>query len=224
MGKISTLNALLSFMNKKLVGRLRQQGLWLAACLVLIATDRVSAGTGAGDPESPIYQLPIPVYGDSTPWGKYFRQLQDTVATRWYEEITYYTHRYDYSWGSVTARYTITPDGSFHNPRILANTSGPSMAYAVIRSIRKTWIQRFPAEIVSMAPGGLVVEQTFRYWEYDGTNYGFASSYPQLLTNRAPEIGGGQYLNLRKFFDLSRFRFQSRILQATPANSRIASR
>jgi hypothetical protein len=75
-----------------------------------------------------------------------------------------------------------------------------------------------------MAPEGLVVEQTFRYWDYDGTNYGLASSYPQLLVNRAPEIGGGQYLDLRKFFDLSRFRFQSRILEATSLNSRFAAR
>lgn len=220
---MSTGNALSIFMNKMLVGRLRRQGLRLAACLALVAANHVSAGTTAGL-ESQIYQLPLPVYEDSTPWGKYFRQLQDTVATRWYQEVTYYTHRYDYNWGMVTARYTVTPDGGFHNPQILSNTCGPAMPSAVIRSIRKTWIQPFPAEVASIAPGGLVVEQTFRYWDYDGTNYGLASSYPQLLTRRAPEIGGGQYLNLRKFFDLSRFRFQSRILEATPVNSRLASR
>jgi hypothetical protein len=206
------------------VGRLRRQGLWLAACLVLVATDRVSAGTAAGGPESQMYQLPIPVYGDKTPWGKYFRQLQDTVATYWYQEITYYTHLYEYNWGSVTARYTVTLGGSFHNPQVLSNTCGPAMPSAVIRSIRKTWIQPFPPAVASMAPGGLVVEETFRYWDYDGTNYGLASSYPQLLVNRAPEIGGGQYVILRKFFDLSEFRFQSRILQATPINSRLAAR
>ncbi|MBV8214450.1 MAG: hypothetical protein JOZ08_14645 [Verrucomicrobia bacterium] len=210
---------------KKIVAvRLHWQGLWLAACLALVAMHQVSAGTTASRLETPIYQLPIPVYGDSTPWGKYFRQLQDTVATRWYEEIVYYTHRYDYNWGTVTARYTVTPDGKFYNPQVLSNTCGPAMPSAVIRSIRKTWIQPFPAAVVSMAPAGLAVEQTFRYWEYDGTNYGLASSYPQLLTRRAPEIGGGQYLNLRKFFDLSRFRFQSRILEAAPVNSRVAAR
>ena len=220
----STGYALLPFMNNDLVGRLRRQGLWLAACLALIATNHLSAGTTAGRLESQIYQLPVPVYGDSTPWGKYYRQLQDTVATRWYQEIVYYTHRYDYNSGTVTARYTVTPDGSFHSPQVLSNTCGPAMPSAVIRSIRKTWIQPFPAAVVSMAPAGLLVEQTFRYWQYDGTDYGLASSYPQLLVNRAPEIGGGQYLNLRKFFDLSRFRFQSRILEATPANSRLAAR
>ena len=222
--EISTLNAALPFMNKMLVGRLLRQGLWFAACLALVAANHVSAGTTADRPESQFYQLPLPLYRDSTPWGKYFRQLQDTVATRWYEEITYYTHRYEYNWGTVTARYTVTPDGSFHNQQILSNTCGPAMPSAVIRSIRNTWIQPFPAAVASIAPGGLVVEQTFRYWDYDGTNYGLASSYPQLLVNRAPEIGGGQYLNLRKFFDLTRFRFQSRILEATPVNSRLAAR
>jgi hypothetical protein len=222
--EMSTGYALSILMNKMLVGCLRRQGLWLAACLALIATNHLSAGTTADRPESQIYQLPIPDYGDRTPWGKYFRQLQDTVATRWYQEIVYYTHRYDYNWGTVTARYTVTPNGSFQNPQVLSNTCGPAMPSAVIRSIRKTWIQPFPAAVVSMAPAGLVVEQTFRYWQYDGTDYGLASSYPQLLVNRAPEIGGGQYLNLRKFFDLSRFRFQSRILEAASANSRLAER
>jgi hypothetical protein len=67
-------------MNKMLVGR--RQGLWLVACLALVAANHVSAGTTVGRPESQIYQLPLPVYGDSTPWGRYFRQLQDTVGTR----------------------------------------------------------------------------------------------------------------------------------------------
>src|ERR1700745_140848 len=36
---------LLTFMNKMLVGRLRRQGLWLAACLALVAANHMSAGT-----------------------------------------------------------------------------------------------------------------------------------------------------------------------------------
>ena len=128
-----------------LVGRLRRQGLWLAACSALVVTNQMFAGTTTVSPESQIYQLPIPDYGDSTPWGKYFRQLQDTVATRWYQEITYYTHLYEYDWGWVTARYTVTPDGSFHDPQVLSNTSGPAMPSAVIRSIRKTKRSRTPS-------------------------------------------------------------------------------
>jgi hypothetical protein len=211
-------------MNKNLVGRLRRQGSWLAACLALVATNHLSAGTTAGRPESQIYQLPIPVYGDSTPWAKYFRQLQDTMALRWYEEITYYDHLYVYSHGSVRARFTVTPDGTFHDPQIVSNTSNTLMANAVIRAIRKAWIGRFPAAVLAMAPHGLVLEQTFRFWDNDPTEYGLASSYPQLLTRRSPEIGGAYNLDLRKFFDLSRFRFQSRILEAAPVSSRLAVR
>jgi hypothetical protein len=98
------------------------------------------------------------------------------------------------------------------------------MADAVVRAIRKSWIGRFPAEIVAMAPAGLVVEQTFRFWDNDPTNYGLASSYPQMLTWRSPEIGGAYNIDLRKFFDLSIFRFQSRIIQTNPADSRLALR
>src|SRR5258708_37092842 len=102
-------------MNRILVGRLHRRGLWLAACLVLVATDRVSAGTTAGRPESQIYQLPIPIYGDKTPWVIYFRQLRDTVATRWYQGITHYTHRCQDNWCPGSARHTVTPDARFHN-------------------------------------------------------------------------------------------------------------
>jgi Gram-negative bacterial TonB protein C-terminal len=207
-----------------LVGRLRRQALWLAACLALVLTNHMSAGTTAGRPGSQIYQLPVPVWGDSSPWARYFRQLQDTMALRWYEEITYYDHLYVYSLGSVTARFTVTPDGTFHDPQILSNTSNPPMADATIRAIRKAWIQRFPAAVLTKAPEGLVIEQTFRFWDNDPTEYGLASSYPQLLTRRNPEVGGAYNLNLRVFPDLSIFHFQSRILEATPANSRLAAR
>jgi hypothetical protein len=210
-------------MNRNLVRRLPGQGLLLAAGLGLLATGHLSAGTAAGRAESQTDQLAVPIYGDSTPWGKYYRQLQDTMATRWYEELKYYDHLYVHSHGAVTARFTVTPDGTFHDPQILANTSNPPMADAVIRAIRKAWIGRFPPAVVAIAPSGLVIEQTFRFWDYDPTNYGLASSYPQMLTRRSPEIGGAYNLDLRKFFDLTRFRFQSRILQAAPANG-IASR
>jgi Gram-negative bacterial TonB protein C-terminal len=146
------------------------------------------------------------------------------MALRWYEEITYYDHLYVYSHGTVTARFTVTPDGTFHDPHILANTSNPLMANAVIRAIRRAWIGRFPAAVLARAPDGLVIEQTFRFWDNDPTEYGLASSYPQLLTRRSPEIGAAQNIDLRKFFDLSKFRFQSRIIETTAANGSLASR
>ena len=211
-------------MNKMLAGCLRRQGLWLAACFALVAGNHVSAGTTAGRPESQIYQLPLPVWGDSSPWARYFRQLQDTMALRWYEEIIRYDHLYAYSHGSVTARFTVTPDGTFHDPQILANTSNTLMPDAVIRAMQKAWIGRFRVAVLAEAPNGLVIDQTFRFWDYDPTEYGLASSYPQLLTRRFPEIGGAYNLNLRVFPDLTIFDFQSRILEATPVNRRLAAR
>jgi len=46
--EMSTGYALLAFMNNNLGGRLRRQGLWLAACLALVATnhDDYSASKG----------------------------------------------------------------------------------------------------------------------------------------------------------------------------------
>lgn len=204
-------------------GHLYRQLLLLVACFGLFVTDHAFGGTRTAR-ESETGQLAIPVYGDSSPWGQYYRQLQDTMATRWYEEIKYYDHLYVYSHGSITARYRVTPDGTFHDPEILSNTSNPPMADAVIRAIRKAWIGRFPAAVATMAPEGLVVEQTFRFWDNDPTDYGLASSYPQLLTRRSPEIGGAYNIDLRKFPDLSKFRFQSRILEAAAAGGRLASR
>ena len=211
-------------MKTNLVGGWHGQILLLAACLGLIVTDNALGGVTAVRPESPAGELSIPAYGDHTPWGRYFRQLQDTTATSWYEEITYYSHRYEFSRGAVTARFTVAPDGTFHNVTIISNTSNPSMADALIRAFRKTYRQPFPAEVAALAPNGLVFEQTFGYWEYDPTNYGLASSYPQLLTRLNPEVGGAFNLNLRKFFDLSRFRYQSRIIEMNPAGAGIASR
>lgn len=210
-------------MNKNLVGGLYGKALLLAAFLGLVAAGPVFGGTVTAR-ESQTGQLAIPVYGDSSPWGQYYRQLQDTMATRWYEELKYYDHLYVYSHGSITARYRVTPDGIFHDPEILSNTSNPPMAGAVSRAIRKAWIGRFPAVVAAMAPEGLVIEQTFRFWDNDPTDYGLASSYPQLLTRRSPEIGGAYNIDLRKFPDLSKFRFQSRILEATASGGRLASR
>jgi hypothetical protein len=210
-------------MNKNFGGCLYGKGLLFAAFLVLVVANHAFGGTATAR-ESQTGQLMLPVYGDLSPWGRYFRQLQDTMATRWYEEIKYYDHLYVYSHGSITARYMVTPDGTFHDPQIPSNTSNPPMADAVIRAIRKAWIGRFPTAVVALAPEGLMVEQTFRFWDNDPTDYGLASSYPQLLTRRSPEIGGAYNIDLRKYFDLSRFRFQSRILEATAAGGRLASR
>jgi hypothetical protein len=97
------------YMNKNLLGRLCQQGVLLTACFGLFAVNNVSAGTATARLGSQPEQVSVPVYGDSSRWGIYFRQLQDTMATFWYEEITYYSSGYPHSQGSVTASYRFQP-------------------------------------------------------------------------------------------------------------------
>jgi hypothetical protein len=201
-------------MTKDLTGRLFARRFFFAVCLGLLATNTVFGRTTTER------QLAIPAYGDSSVWGVYFRRLQDTTALRWYQEITYYSYWPAYSLGVVTARFTITPDGKIHRPHILSNTSNQPMASAVVRALKKTWKQPFPAEVAALAPSGLIVDQTFRYWNYDPTNYGWASSYPLLLVGRSPEIGGAYNLDIRKYRDPTEFRHQSRIISVTPVGTK----
>jgi hypothetical protein len=85
---------------------------------------------------------------------------------------------------------------------------------------KTTWKQPFPAEVAALAPSGMIIDQTFRYWSYDPTNCGLASSYLQLLIGRNPEIGGAYNLDIRKYRDLTRFRYQSRIIRVTPVGAK----
>jgi hypothetical protein len=201
-------------MTKVLTGRLVARRFFFAVCLSLLATNTVFGGTTTE------HQLAIPAYGDSSVWGVYFRRLQDTTSLRWFQEITYYSDRDAYSLGVVTARFTITPDGKIHRPHILSNTSNQPMANAVVRALKKTWKQPFPAEVAALAPSGLIVDQTFRYWRYDPTGRGWVSSYPLLLVGRSPEIGGAYNLDIRKYRDPTGYRHQSRIISLTPVGTK----
>ena len=158
-------------------------------------------------------RLTIPRYGDSSVWGRYFRQLQDTRVTSWYKELYYYSYQSAYSRGEVTARFIITRNGKIHRPQILSNTANPPMANAVVRALKRTWRQPFPAEVAALAPSGLIIDQTFRYWSYDPTNHGWASSYP--------EIGGANKDIRIAHPDLrDQLRYQSRIIELTPVGAR----
>ena len=196
---------------------------WLLAAffaLLGIGPQQITVAKSTNVPSA----VAIPQYGDTTTWGVYFRQLQDTVATSWYKEIFYYGYPRTVTRGVVTARYSIAPSGKIVPAQILSNTSNQPMGGAVIRSLRKTWMPPFPQEVVAKFPNGLVIDQAFRFNEYDRTNYGFASSYPQTLLRRSPELGNTKYLDIRKYPDLSVFRYQSRILGAVPATTnRIAA-
>jgi hypothetical protein len=211
-------------MNEKLRPRLGAQNWFLATSIAVIMLTGFSNGSLAKS-QSEAPAVAVPEYGDNTAWGRYFRQLQDTVATSWYKEVIYNSFPNSFSRGVVIARYSITPEGKIIAGQIVSNSANRPSSAAVLRALRETWMQPFPRDLVARFPTGLTIEQSFRLNEYDPTNYGLASSYPQLLVRRSPEIGAASNLDLRKYLDLSIFRHQSRILQATsPTGSQIASR
>ncbi|HEX4202353.1 MAG TPA: energy transducer TonB [Chthoniobacterales bacterium] len=156
--------------------------------------------------------VPIPEYGDKSPWAVYVRRLQDTVAKRWYDEIFYYNYPSSISRGVVTLRYTFDPSGKVVSQTVVSNTANQPFADRALAAVQNARIQAIPASILSTAPRGFTVEQTFRFRDNDPTEYGLASSYPQLLHNRFPDTGAAENLDLRRFYPLQRFIYQSRIV------------
>jgi TonB family protein len=156
--------------------------------------------------------LAIPEYGDKSAWGVYVRRLQDTVAKRWYDEIFYYNYPSSISRGVVTLRYTFDPSGKVVTRTVVSNTANQPFADRALAAVRNARIQAMPASILSQSPRGLTIEQTFRFRDNDPTDYGLASSYPQLLRNRFPDTGAAENLDLRRYYPLQRFIYQSRIV------------
>jgi TonB family protein len=192
-----------------------------AACSVYVAlglvggSSRVQAEPVTAGGKS--IALAIPPYGDKSVWGIYVRRLQDTVAKQWWDEIFYYNYPSSITRGSVTIRYTFNPQGRVVSRSVISNTANGPFADRALAAVRKADIQAMPASILSQAPDGLTIVQTFNLRDNDPTDYGLASSYPQLLRNRYPDTGGAENLDLRRYYPLQRFIYQSRILSITAA-------
>ena len=161
--------------------------------------------------------LAIPPYADRSVWGVYVRRLQDTVAKSWWDEIFYYNYPSSISRGVVTLRYTFNPQGKVVSQSVISNTANGPFADRAIAAVRNADIQAIPASILPEAPRGLTVVQTFRLRDNDPTDYGLASSYPELLIKRFPDTGAAENLDLRRYYPLQRFIYQSRILSISPA-------
>lgn len=161
--------------------------------------------------------LAIPPYGDKSVWGVYVRRLQDTVAKRWWDEIFYYNYPNSISRGVVTLSYTFNPQGTVVSRSVISNTANGPLADRALAAVRNADIQAIPASVLSHAPRGLTVIQTFRFVDNDPTDYGLASSYPELLLRRFPDTGAAENLDLRRFYPLQRFIYQSRILSISAA-------
>lgn len=192
-----------------------------AACLIFLVIGLIwNCGQAEAKPRQ-IGQggeaLPIPAYGDKSTWGIYLRRLQDTVAKRWYDEIFYYNYRSSISRGVVTLRYTFDPSARVISRVVVSNTGNGPSADRALAAVSNARIQAIPPSILPQAPRGLTVVQTFRLRDNDPTEYGLASSYPQLLINRFPDTGAAENLDLRRFYPLQRFIYQSRIISISAA-------
>jgi TonB family protein len=194
-----------------------RSSLLATACLTFLVWDCGRVEAKPGQVSQGGAALTIPAYGDKSPWGTYVRRLQDTVAKRWYNEIFYYNYRESVSRGVVTLRYTFDPDGRVVSVTVLSNTANEPSAARAIAAVRNARIQALPQSVRAEAPHGLTVTQTFRLRDNDPTDYGLASSYPQLLLYRFPDTGAAENLDLRRFYPLQRFIYQSRILSITAA-------
>ena len=192
-----------------------------AACLVYVAFGFVFGSGKLHAKPGPSVQsgnaLTIPPYGDKSVWGVYVRRLQDTVAKRWWDEIFYYNYPSSISRGVVTLSYTINPQGKVVSRSVISNTANGPFGDRALAAVRNARIQAIPASILAEAPRGLSIVQTFRLRDNDPTDYGLASSYPQLLINRFPDTGAAENLDLRRFYPLQRFIYQSRIVSISAA-------
>ena len=177
---------------------------------MVLSSSWVEARPGPGNQSGGVLQ--IPEYGDKSPWGIYVRRLQDTVAKRWYDEIFYYNYPASISRGVVTLKYSFDSSGKLVSRTVLANTANPPFADRALAAVGNARIQTIPASILAQAPRGFTVVQTFRLRDNDPTDYGLSSSYPQLLYNRFPDTGAAENLDLRRFYPLQRFIYQSRII------------
>jgi TonB family protein len=117
----------------------------------------------------------------------------------------------------VTLSYTITPQGKVVSRSVISNTANGPFGDRALAAVRNARIQAIPASILAEAPRGLSIVQTFRLRDNDPTDYGLASSYPQLLINRFPDTGAAENLDLRRFYPLQRFIYQSRIVSISAA-------
>ena len=192
-----------------------------AACSVYVALGLIGVSSKVqakpGPPGGRSIALAIPPYGDKSVWGIYVRRLQDTLAKRWYDEIFYYNYPSSISRGTVTISYTFDPQGRVVSRSVVSNTANGPFADRALAAVKNADIQAIPASILPEAPDGLTVVQTFRLRDNDPTDYGLASSYPQLLHNRFPDTGAAENLDLRRYYPLQRFIFQSRIVSIMAA-------
>jgi outer membrane biosynthesis protein TonB len=95
---------------------------------------------------------PAAVNAVGTPLGKYVKQLQDAIGSRWY----YLMERNAdlKSVGTTELRFDIEPDGHIENLRVVRNTTTEACASIAIRSVQETKFPPLSDDLVAALPGG----------------------------------------------------------------------
>ncbi len=95
-----------------------------------------------------------------TPLGRYRKQIEDAIGSRWYY---YINSRIDLaSIGVTRIEFEIEPDGSVTKMRISENTANEASASIALRSIQETKFPPIPDDLIPTLPDGhLKMEESF---------------------------------------------------------------
>jgi outer membrane biosynthesis protein TonB len=99
----------------------------------------------------------------ATPLGKYKKQIQDAIGSRWY----YYVMAKSDLASLGTARLTAEVDAQGHvqNLRIISNSSNEAFANICLQSFQEAQIPPIPPDLASALPGGrMPLEFSFTYF------------------------------------------------------------
>ncbi len=96
----------------------------------------------------------------STPLGRYKKQMQDAIGSRWYYYVNDMIDLVNV--GTVKISFTIRADGKVEGVRVLSNTSNESLASSSVRAVMAAEIPPIPEEIVGELQGERIeVDYTF---------------------------------------------------------------
>jgi outer membrane biosynthesis protein TonB len=95
-----------------------------------------------------------------TPLGRYKKQLEDAIGSRWYH---YCSSMSDLaSIGSTTLTFEILPDGTVANLRMTENTGNESSASIALRSVQESKFPPIPDDLLPTLPEGhFTMEESF---------------------------------------------------------------
>lgn len=95
-----------------------------------------------------------------TPLGRYTKQLQDAVGSRWYLYVE--RQRDLVSIGTVHLRFVVDRSGRVANLKIVSNSSNESFANVCLQSVQEVKMPPIPDEVAATLPSeGLEEELTF---------------------------------------------------------------